>query len=59
VIDRVTRGHVVDFIDFYWGSWHFAAFNVADSAISLGAAFMVLDVIVEALRKKPAAAEGA
>jgi len=58
VIDRVTRGHVVDFIDFYWGSWHFAAFNVADSAISLGAAFMVLDVIVEALRKKPAAPEG-
>ena len=57
VIDRVTRGHVVDFIDFYWGTWHFAAFNVADSAISVGAAFMVLDVIIEALRKKPAASE--
>lgn len=59
VIDRVTRGHVVDFIDFYWGNWHFAAFNVADSAISVGAAFMVLDVIVEALRKKPVTTEGA
>lgn len=58
VIDRVTRGHVVDFIDFYWGNWHFAAFNVADSAISVGAAFMVLDVIVEALRKKPVTTEG-
>jgi signal peptidase II len=58
VIDRVTRGHVVDFIDFYWGTWHFAAFNVADSAISLGAAFMVLDVILEAFRRKPAVHSG-
>src|SRR3546814_7826093 len=38
VIDRVTRGYVVDFVDFYVGSWHFAAFNVADAAITCGAA---------------------
>lgn len=43
VIDRVTRGYVVDFIDFYWGSWHFAAFNVADMAITTGAGLLILD----------------
>jgi signal peptidase II len=52
VIDRVTRGHVVDFIDFYVGSWHFAAFNVADSAISVGAALMLLDMLLDSLRKR-------
>jgi signal peptidase II len=34
---------VVDFLDFYWGSYHFPAFNVADSAISVGAALLILD----------------
>jgi signal peptidase II len=58
VIDRVTRGFVVDFIDFYWGTWHFAAFNIADSAISVGAGFMVLDVLIEAFRKKPSPTPG-
>ena len=38
VIDRVRYGYVVDFLDFYWGTWHFPAFNIADSAISVGAA---------------------
>ncbi len=52
VIDRVTRGHVVDFIDFYVGSWHFAAFNVADMAISAGAALLVLDMLLEWKREK-------
>ena len=47
VIDRVTRGHVVDFIDFYVGNWHFAAFNVADIAISTGAGFLILDMLLE------------
>ncbi|HEX4870853.1 MAG TPA: signal peptidase II [Nevskiaceae bacterium] len=47
VIDRVTRGHVVDFIDFYVGSWHFAAFNIADMAISLGAGLLILDMLIE------------
>jgi signal peptidase II len=43
LIDRVAYGYVVDFIDFYVGSWHFPAFNVADSAISVGAALLILD----------------
>lgn len=53
VIDRVTRGHVVDFIDFYWGNWHFAAFNVADIAISCGAGLLILDMLLESRRKRP------
>ena len=43
LIDRVSYGYVVDFLDFYWGSYHFPAFNVADSAISVGAALLLLD----------------
>jgi len=52
VIDRATRGHVVDFVDFYVGNWHFAAFNVADIAISFGAAFLVLDMLLDLRRSK-------
>ncbi len=47
VIDRVRHGYVVDFIDFHIGSWHYAAFNVADIAISLGAFFLILDMLRE------------
>lgn len=43
VIDRLQHGYVVDFLDFYIGRWHFPAFNVADSAITLGAICLVLD----------------
>lgn len=43
VIDRALYGHVIDFLDFYWGAWHFPAFNVADSAISIGAALLIWD----------------
>ncbi|SFF66105.1 signal peptidase II [Fontimonas thermophila] len=52
VIDRVTRGHVVDFIDFYVGSWHFAAFNVADIAISTGTGLLLLDMLLDARRAR-------
>lgn len=52
VIDRATRGYVVDFLDFYWGTWHFAAFNVADSAISVGAGLLILDMLFEGRRAK-------
>jgi len=38
-------GSVVDFVDAYWGSFHFWAFNVADSAITVGVALMILDMI--------------
>ncbi|TDK67293.1 signal peptidase II [Sapientia aquatica] len=43
VIDRVMYGHVVDFLDFFYGTSHFPAFNLADSAICLGAALFILD----------------
>lgn len=45
LIDRAIAGHVVDFVDVYWGSAHFWAFNVADAAISVGAALVLLDMI--------------
>lgn len=43
VLDRVMYGYVVDFLDFYYAGWHFPAFNVADSAISIGAACLIWD----------------
>ncbi len=45
LIDRVIAGSVVDFVDVYWRSYHFWAFNVADSAISVGVAVMILDML--------------
>jgi signal peptidase II len=53
VIDRVRLGHVTDFIDFYLGDWHFAAFNVADSAITVGAGLLILDMVLQSRRKQP------
>jgi signal peptidase II len=47
LIDRVVHGEVIDFLDFHWAGWHWPAFNVADSAITVGA---VLFVWVEILR---------
>lgn len=43
LIDRLIYGHVIDFLDFHIGTLHWPAFNVADSAITLGAALFVLD----------------
>jgi signal peptidase II len=45
LIDRVRFNYVVDFVDFHVGAWHFATFNVADSAISVGAFFMVVKLV--------------
>jgi len=42
--DRITLGYVVDFLHFYWGNYHFPAFNIADTAISIGAGLMILDI---------------
>ena len=50
VIDRVLYGHVVDFLDFHWRGWHFPAFNVADSAITVGAACLILDELLRVRR---------
>lgn len=44
IYDRVMYGEVTDFLEFYSGSWRFAAFNVADSAITTGAALLILDM---------------
>jgi signal peptidase II len=46
LIDRVRLGYVLDFFDFYWGGWHFWAFNVADAAISVGVGLMILDILL-------------
>ena len=43
VIDRVIHGYVIDFIDVYYRDWHWPTFNVADSAITIGAILLVVD----------------
>jgi signal peptidase II len=45
VIDRVRFGYVVDFIDVYYRAWHWPTFNIADSAITIGAVLLVLDAL--------------
>ena len=45
LIDRLVEGSVVDFVDVYWRTYHFWAFNVADSAISVGVVVMILDML--------------
>ena len=52
MIDRVWHGYVVDFLDFYWGSYHFPAFNVADAAITVGAVCLVLDELLRMRRAR-------
>jgi signal peptidase II len=51
VIDRIRLGYVIDFIHFHWDRAYFPAFNVADSAITVGAACLLLDAFLEARRK--------
>ena len=50
VMDRVLYGYVVDFLDFHYAGIHFPAFNLADSAISLGAACLILDELLRVRR---------
>jgi signal peptidase II len=45
VIDRLVHGHVIDFVQVHWSQHYFPAFNVADSAITVGAALLILDEI--------------
>ena len=52
VVDRMMHGYVVDFLDFHLGSSHFPAFNVADSAITIGAICLILDEIRRVRRGK-------
>jgi signal peptidase II len=43
LIDRIAYGYVVDFIDVFYGDWHWPAFNIADSAITIGAVLVIID----------------
>lgn len=45
VIDRIAYGHVIDFLDFYYQQYHYPAFNVADSAITVGAALLIFHTL--------------
>ena len=52
VFDRWQHGHVVDFLQFYYRSWYYPSFNIADTCICIGAALMVIDSF-----RKPAKAD--
>jgi signal peptidase II len=52
LIDRALLGHVTDFIQVWFGSWAFPSFNVADSAISVGAALLIIDALFVSGRDK-------
>ena len=54
VIDRVRYGYVVDFIDVYYRSWHWPTFNIADSAITIGAILLVMDALGITFRRRAA-----
>lgn len=56
--DRVALGHVVDFLHFHYAGWSWPAFNVADSAITCGAAAIIIDSFVGARTAKADAAKG-
>jgi len=55
--DRIRLGYVVDFLDVYWGSYHWPAFNVADSAICVGVGLLIVEMLFFA-GKTPAPAAG-
>jgi signal peptidase II len=50
VVDRLLHGYVVDFLQFHWGGWYFPSFNVADSAITVGAVCLILDELLRVRR---------
>ena len=52
LVDRIQLGYVVDFIDVYYENWHYPAFNVADSAITCGVIFLLLDILLISRRNK-------
>jgi signal peptidase II len=52
VLDRLVHGYVVDFVQVHWRGWYFPAFNVADSAITIGAGLLILDELRRVRRAK-------
>lgn len=58
IIDRVRLSEVIDFIDVHWYQYHWPAFNIADSAITVGVGLMIVDLWYEERRNKRAKTEG-
>ena len=56
--DRMVYGHVIDFISVHWGGSYFPAFNIADSAITVGAIMLAIDVVLETKREREASGNG-
>lgn len=54
LIDRIQMGYVVDFIDVYFGDWHYPAFNIADSAITCGVILLLLEAVMSTVGRKKA-----
>ena len=52
VVDRLLYGYVVDFLQLHWGGWYFPAFNIADSAITIGAVGLILDELLRVRRAR-------
>ncbi len=52
MIDRFAYGHVVDFLDFHFGSYRYPTFNIADCGITIGVALYVIMALVEGLKEK-------
>ncbi len=52
VVDRLVHGYVVDFVQLHWRGWYFPAFNVADAAITVGAACLILDELLRVRRSR-------
>jgi len=57
VLDRLRLGHVIDFLDFQFGGWHFPSFNVADSGITVGVTIYVVTSLLQDLKKKKTASQ--
>lgn len=52
LVDRLLHGYVVDFLQFHWRGWYFPAFNLADSAITIGAVGLILDELLRVRRAR-------
>ena len=52
LVDRIAYGHVVDFLQFHYGGWYFPSFNVADSAITIGACALIIDELLRVRRSR-------